>query len=257
MGYEAARDHRLLTAAEEVRLAQLIEAGVTGGDPTTLAAAERARRRMIECNLRLAMKMARQHRAPAHVDRDDMIQDAILGLERAVSDYDWRKGYRFSTYASWWIRHSIQTGLETTVGSVRVPAQRTQELHAALAEADGDVDRLCARLGATFAVSSMMSLDRTPAGGDGQSLGDRVVAIDGDPLEQVVAKSDRAAVAHLLTALDETNRYVVARRFGLGGREPASFAELGSELGVSPEAARRRVLRALKRLEPVATELAA
>ena len=261
MGYDTLRDHELLSPAEEVILAQRMEAGRDNPDDADLvAAAADARRRMIECNLRLAMKMARSHRAPAYVDRDDMIQDAILGLERAVADFDWRRGYRFSTYASWWIRHAIQSGLENTVGSVRVPSQRTNELHRALAEADGDVAKLSDRLGATFAIASMASLDRVlgrDGDGDGAALGDRVASRDSDPLDQVLSKGDSDVVAQLMTSLDETNRYVVARRFGLGGDEPASFTELARELGVSPEAARRRVLRALKRLEPAALELAA
>jgi len=76
-----------------------------------------------------------------------MIQDAMLGLERAVEGFDWRQGYRFSTYASWRIRQAIQTGLEQTAGSVRMPAQRAQELYAALHQANGEVRALTPRLG--------------------------------------------------------------------------------------------------------------
>lgn len=257
MGYNAFRKHRLLSAIEEVELAQQIEAGrLAPEDPDAVRRGQLARRQMIESNLRLAMKMARKHRAPDHVDREDMIQDAMIGLERAVEDFDWRRGYRFSTYASWWIRQAIQTGLEQTAGPVRIPAQRSQELHTALREADGNLAELSPRLGATMAMASIASLDAASAQG-GAGLGERVESDDDDPLDHVISANDRSVAHKLMAALDETNRYLVARRFGFGGSDPATFAELANELGVSPEAARRRVMRALKRLEPAAAALAA
>lgn len=257
MGYEAFGKHHLLSAEEEVALAQQIEAArLSPGDQAAARRGRLARRKMVESNLRLAMKMARAHRAPDHVDREDMIQDAMLGLERAVKDYDWRKGYRFSTYASWWIRQAIQSGLEQTAGPVRIPAQRAQELYAALYQANGDVAELTPRLGATMAMASMASLDMR-IGGDGVGLGDRVASGEIDPLDRLISVNDHVVARGLMDSLDDTNRYLVARRFGFDGAEPATFSELAAELGVSPEAARRRVIRALKRLEPVAAALAA
>lgn len=139
---------QILSATEEITLAQQIEAAqLVPDDARHVAKGWLARRTMVESNLRLAMKMARAHRAPDHVDREDMIQDAMLGLERAVEGFDWRQGYRFSTYASWRIRQAIQTGLEQTAGSVRMPAQRAQELYAALHQANGEVRALTPRLG--------------------------------------------------------------------------------------------------------------
>ena len=257
MGYEAFGKHHLLSATEEVALAQQIEAARLSLDDAAVVHKGRvARRTMVESNLRLAMKMARAHRAPDHVDREDMIQDAMIGLERAVEDFDWRRGYRFSTYATWWIRQAIQTGLEQTAGSVRIPAQRSQELYAALHQSNGDVGELTPRLGATMAMASMASLDMR-IGGEGSGLGDRVASVDADPLDHVITANDHVVARELMASLDDTNRYLVARRFGFDGAEPATFSELADELGVSPEAARRRVVRALKRLEPVAAALAA
>ena len=260
MGYNSFRKHHLLSADEEVELTQQIEAArLAPDDVRAVRNGQDARRRMVESNLRLAMKMARKHRAPDHVDREDMIQDAMIGLERAVEDFDWRRGYRFSTYASWWIRQAIQTGLEQTAGSVRIPAQRSQELHAALHQTNGNLAELSPRLGATMAMASMSSLDApmhrctdAPMG-----LGERVAGGDVDPLDHVISANDRSAAHELMATLDDTNRYLVSRRFGFGGNDPATFSELALELGVSPEAARRRVIRALKRLEPAAAALAA
>jgi len=257
MGYDAVREHHLLSAEEEVLLAQALEAARDfPGDRVLEQAAREARTRLIESNLRLAMKMARKHRAPEHVDREDMIQDAMLGLERAVEGFDWRRGFRFSTYASWWIRQSIQTGLEQTSGSVRIPAQRSQELHTALHHANGNVAELSSRLGWTMAMASMASLDKETSDA-GADLGDRVPAKGHDPLQQIITANDRSVARELLASLDDTNRYLVTRRFGFDGMDPATFTEIAAELGVSPEAARRRVLRALKRLEPAAAALAA
>ncbi|MFT4597223.1 MAG: RNA polymerase primary sigma factor [Paracrocinitomix sp.] len=257
MSYDTFRKHYLLNAQEEVELTQQIEAArLAPGDVKAVRNGHDAHRRMVESNLRLAMKMARKHRAPDHVDREDMIQDAMIGLERAVEDFDWRRGYRFSTYASWWIRQAIQTGLEQTAGSVRIPAHRSQELHAALHQTNGNLSELSPRLGATMVMASMSSLD-APMAGDGAGLGERVAAGDVDPLDHVILANDRLVVHELVATLDDTNRYLVSRRFGLGGNDPATFTELAQELGVSPEAARRRVIRALKRLEPAAAALAA
>ncbi len=257
MGYDAVREHHLLSAEEEADLAQKIEAARNSPeDPSAVRAALDARKRLIESNLRLAMKMARKHRAPEHVDREDMIQDAMLGLERAVDGFDWRRGFRFSTYATWWIRQSIQTGLEQTSGAVRIPAQRAQELHAALHHVNGNVAELSSRLGWTMAMASMGSLDRETSD-SGARLGDQLSARGSDPAQQVITANDRTVARELLATLDETNRHLVARRFGFDGMDPATFAEMAAELGVSPEAARRRVVRALKRLEPAAAARAA
>lgn len=257
MGYDAVREHHLLSAEEEVDLAQKIEAARTcPGDPSAKRAALDARTLLIQSNLRLAMKMARKHRAPEHVDREDMIQDAMIGLERAVERFDWRRGFRFSTYATWWIRQSIQTGLEQTSGSVRIPAQRTQELHAALHDANGNVAELSPRLGWTMAMASMASLDKETSDA-GAGLGERVAATGSGPLQQLIIANDQTVARELLATLDETNRHLVERRFGFDGMDPATFTEIAAELGVSPEAARRRVIRALKRLEPVAAAFAA
>ena len=248
MGYDVVREHLLLSAEEEADLAQKIEAVRTfPNDPSVKKIALDARKRLIESNLRLAMKMARKHRAPEHVDREDMIQDAMLGLERAVEGFDWRRGFRFSTYASWWIRQSIQTGLEQTSGSVRIPAQRAHELHAALHHTNGNVAELSPRLGRTMAMASMASLDKVTSD-SGAGLGDRVPATGSDPLQQLIIANDQTVARELLASLDETNRYLVERRFGFDGRDPATFTEIARRTGDDVNALKTRYYRAIQRI---------
>jgi RNA polymerase primary sigma factor len=267
MTYNTRAGHDLLSAADEVRLAKLLEQGRAAavrldageadpGDVELIAAAKRARHRFIEANLRLAMSMAHKLPAPPHVDRQDMIQDAMLGLDRAVDGFDWRRGFRFSTYASWWIRQSVQQGLERTAAPVKIPTQRVIQLQNTLRDAGGDARQLPSKLATALRLSTMASLDAGVADGGG-SLADMVAAPGADPLEQLLAERDRASVAALLGSLDPMNRHAVARRFGLDGHEPASFKEIAHEMQISPEAARRRVLRSLKSLRPAATRLAA
>ena len=142
MGYQSTTP--LLTADDEVALAKRIEAGRAAterlaaghpepGDDTVAADGRDAKRHFIEANLRLALSMAGKTRTPSHVDREDVVQDAMIGLEVAVERFDWRRGYKFSTYATWWIRRLIQQGLENTASTVRVPSHKVSELRSTLA----------------------------------------------------------------------------------------------------------------------------
>ena len=138
-------DHRaLLTAADERWLAQAIETGRAArtrlangtdvpGDAELVEEGERARHHFIEANVRLVQSIANRFSVPAHLDREDIVQDGMIGLEKAVEKYDWRRGYKFSTYATWWIRQSIQRGLEASATTIRIPGHRTRELRNAVA----------------------------------------------------------------------------------------------------------------------------
>ena len=259
------RSEPLLTPAGEVELAKRIEIGAAAearvragtGDDTDRAAAaagRRARRRVIEANLRLVISIAARTRIPAHVDRDDLIQDGMIGLVRAVDKFDWRKGYRFSTYATWWIRQSIQRGLERTAGTITIPAHRSSELRTALAGVEGDPSRLPAPLASVAAMSQLDSLDR-PLGDGDATVADLAADDTAGPDVEVEESTERRAVRSLLDSLDPMTAELVAARFGLDGSEPATFTAIASELGVSPEAVRRRINRALARLRPDAVHL--
>ena len=112
----------LLTAADERHLAKAIEAGRRArrrldaggghdGDPELVVEGDQARSHFIEANLRLVQSIANKFSLPPHLDREDLVQDGMIGLDKAVEKFDWRRGYKFSTYATWWIRQSIQRGL--------------------------------------------------------------------------------------------------------------------------------------------------
>ena len=265
--YKIGRSATLLTAANEQRLAASIEAGleadsrISAGeshadDHAVSATGRAARRRFIEANLRLVLSTAGKMRAPRHVDRQDMIQDGMLGLERAVDKFDWRRGYKFSTYATWWIRQGIQRGLENTAGTVRIPAHRTSEIHMALAQVDGDYSQLPEKLAAIASMANVGSLDRPTLDGD-STLGDAIS--DGDiAVEDIVTRAgEKAAVHRLIERLDGTTKRALIFRFGLDGDRPMTYAQVGAKLGVGPEAARQRINRALRDLRGPATALAA
>jgi RNA polymerase primary sigma factor len=226
------------------------------GDHDTAIRGQRARRTFIESNIGLVLSIANKMRAPDHVDREDMIQDGMIGLERAVDKFEWRKGYKFSTYATWWIRQGIQRGMENTASTVRVPAHRSYELHGALAAVDGDYARLPDKLAYIAAITATASLDQPQMDGDA-TVGDTIAGAAPLPDETVVRQDLQSAVHGLLDNLDATTRYALERRFGLQGHDQSTFAEIGIELGVGAEAVRRRVQRALKILRGPALAIAA
>jgi RNA polymerase primary sigma factor len=256
----------LLTAADERWLAQAIEAGRAArmlladgtdvaGDVELVEEGERARLHFIEANVRLVQSIANRFNVPAHLDRDDIVQDGMIGLEKAVEKYDWRRGYKFSTYATWWIRQSIQRGLEASATAIRIPAHRTRELRNAVVSSTASGRRLDDELAMIDMLSQLESMDR-PIGDGPDTLGTLVASDDEGPDEAAERNVAREQIDALLDHLDDTSAFAVAARFGLRGHEPATFAVIAEELGVTPQAVRRRVERAIAKLrthaEPVA-----
>jgi RNA polymerase primary sigma factor len=262
-------DHRaLLSAADERWLAQAIEAGRAAqhrldgcgthrdGDVELVAEGQRARHHFIEANVRLVQSIANRFSVPAHLDRDDIVQDGMIGLEKAVEKYDWRRGYKFSTYATWWIRQSIQRGLEASANTIRIPGHRTRELRTAIAASTTSGNRLDDDLAMIDMLSQLESMDRSI--GDGaDTLGTLVAGDDEGPDEAAERRIAREQIDALLEHLDDTSAFAVAARFGLRGREPATFAVIAAELGVTPQAVRRRVERAIVKLRVHAEPIAA
>ncbi len=202
------RDHRaLLTAADERWLAQAIEAGREArirlgnntpidGDSELIAEGERARHHFIEANVRLVQSIANRFSVPVHLDRDDIVQDGMIGLEKAVEKFDWRRGYKFSTYATWWIRQSIQRGLEASATTIRIPGHRTRELRTAIAATTTTGARLDDDLAMIDMLSQLESMDR-PIGEGSDTLGTLVASSDEGPDEaaerRVAREPDRCA----------------------------------------------------------------
>ena len=249
---EAGR-YPLLRPVEEIELAKRIEKG-------DLAAKDR----MINSNLRLVVSIARRYQGQG-LALGDLIQEGMLGLIRAVEKFDWRKGFRFSTYATLWIRQAIQRGLENTSRTIRLPvhvAQRARkvgrverELATKLGhEPSNEEIALAAELPLEEVIEirkaerAIASLDK-PVGEDGDtSLGD-LLAIQTPSVDEEVQDAFRSeALQTAIAELPEPERNVIEMRFGAGDSEPQTLSQAGKRLGVSTERARQIEERALKRL---------
>ncbi|MDX6368657.1 MAG: polymerase primary sigma factor [Gaiellaceae bacterium] len=245
--------HKLLTAAEEVTLAKSIERG----DPV-------AKRRMIESNLRLVVSIAKGYRGLG-VPFLDLIQEGTLGLNRAVEKFDWRRGYKFSTYATWWIRQSVQRAVANHARTIRVPVhvvERQQKLSRAarrlevelgreatkdeLAEATGlPIQHVDEALGAAQA---SVSLNQTVGADDEGELGDLFADREAaDPFDEAEESLRRQGVRRALDALPERERRILELRFGFEG-EPWTLEAIGHELDLTRERVRQLEGQALARL---------
>jgi RNA polymerase sigma factor (sigma-70 family) len=271
----------LLTKADEMRLGQIIQEGqaaqATMGSGEKLsskqrrelrrkmAAGEKATTEFINANLRLVVSVARKYQWSG-LPLGDLIQEGNLGLIHAVEKFDWRKGFKFSTYATWWIRQSIGRAVENTAHTVRVPAHVGDEIRRARrlqAEMEVRLGRpptlteLAEALGTTeTAVSELFRYDTDPmsldvaVGEDGDtSLGDLVVNRSAEtPFEAVASSLLPAEVARFLARLSDEERQVLELRYGLDRGEPRTQGEVGQALQLTAERVRRIERDALGKL---------
>ncbi len=246
----------LLNAAEERELAQIIEAGVDArkrleaGESSpelrrAVAKAASAKDRFIRANLRLVVSVARRYPLPPAMDLLDLIQEGNLGLEHAVDKFDWRKGFKFSTYATFWIRQAIGRALDQKASLVRLPGDRSASLRAALRQVSGDADELDDEHARLHRLATPTSLDRTVGDDDSNELVDLIADDKPGPEAQVLASAEESMVTDLLDVLDPRARFAVEQRFGIHDGRKRSYREVGDELGVTAEAARRLVKRAV------------
>jgi RNA polymerase primary sigma factor len=247
------RRYPLLTAEEEIELAKRIERGDL-----------EAKERMINSNLRLVIAQARRYQGQG-LSLGDLIQEGMLGLIRAVEKFDWRKGFKFSTYGVLWIRQAIQRGLHNSGRTIRIPVHIGQrerkvskverELAAELSRDPTDAEIAAAAelpedqvREAREVKRSLASLDQR-VGEDGETaLGDLLSSERPRPEDEVGDALADAQVREVVGRLPEQERKVVALRFGLAGTEPRSPREAASELGISAERVRRLEEQALERL---------
>ena len=263
----------LLNAVQERELSQKIEAGreaagrlASGADLTrsertalkrAVREAERARDFFIRANLRLVVSIARRYPLPPGMDLLDLIQEGNLGLEHAVEKFDWRKGFKFSTYATFWIRQAIGRALDQKANLVRLPSERSAQLRAALRAVSGEGDELDDELAHLHRLATPTSLDRT-IGDDGeQELVDLIPDSVPGPEQVVVERAREELVVGLLDGLEPRAKLAVEHRFGLVDGRKHSFREIGEQLGVTAEAARRIVKRAVDELKDDAARIAA
>ena len=248
----SAMKYPLLTGPEEIELAKRIEKG-------DLAAKEK----LINSNLRLVIKFARRYQGHG-LDLGDIVQEAMLGLIRAAEKFDWRRGYKFSTYAVLWIKQSIQRGLDNSGRAVRIPAH--------IAQRERTVNRITAQLTTKLdreptdeevAKEAKLPLDEVMATrdltrvttsldtpiGDGDTTFGELHAEETAPLEdEVLEREQELAVDAALAKLPEKERRIIKARFGTGGRPERALREAAREVGVTQEQARRLEERALARL---------
>ena len=246
----------LLTADEERELSQTIERGrdaqarLDAGERgrelrKAVAAAAAAKDRFIRANLRLVVSIARRYPLPPSMELLDLIQEGNLGLEHAVDKFDWRKGFKFSTYATFWIRQAIGRALDQKASLVRLPGDRSASLRAALRQASGDGEELDDESARLYRLTTPTSLDRPVGDDDGSELVDLLAADIPTPEQVLLEREDEDTLNDLLAVLDTRARYAVEQRFGLTDGRKRSYREVGEELGVTAEAARRLVKRAV------------
>jgi RNA polymerase primary sigma factor len=253
-------DGPLLTAAEERELARRKDQGD-----------EWAKRRLIECNLRLVMSITRNY-VNSGVPLLDLIQEGNLGLIRAVEKFDYRMGYKLSTYATWWIRQAVTRAIADQGRTIRLPVHVVDQVRRVMrarrvltqklnrdplpaeiaAESGFEVKRVHELLDL---VEDPVSLE-TPVG-DGDSMyGDMLEDENSDQPDAVLAELLRGTeLKTALNGLNERMRHVLELRFGLGGELPKTLEEVGSELGVTRERVRQLESRALRELQAAAPDL--
>jgi RNA polymerase primary sigma factor len=245
--------HPLLTAAEEVVLAKRIERG----DPA-------AKERMINSNLRLVVSIAKRYRGHG-VPFLDLIQDGVIGLNRAVEKFDHRKGFKFSTYATWWIRQAVQRSIAGQSRTIRVPThvhERRQTLTRHQRRLEAELDRpptheeLAEATGLTLTnveealavPEARVSLSQRVGSGEETELGDLFADEHADdPGELAEEALRRRAVRLALADLPERERRILELRFGIDC-EPRSLEAIGAELGLTRERIRQLEAAALAKL---------
>jgi RNA polymerase primary sigma factor len=242
----------LLTREQEVELAKRIEAGDL-----------EAKEKLINSNLRLVLKFARAYQGHG-VPFPDLVQEAMLGLIRAAEKFDYRKGFKFSTYAVLWIRQAIQRGLDNTGRQVRIPAhvaQRERKINRISNElavelnrdaTDEEVaERAQVSLDEVLAVRDLTkvttSLD-TPVGEGDTTLGELQAGQAPGVEEQVLEDEQERAVEAALATLPDQHRQVIQLRFGTGGRETLSLSETAQRLGLTQKIVKELEEQGLRKL---------
>jgi RNA polymerase nonessential primary-like sigma factor len=247
----------LLTAEEEVKYSRM-----------ALQGNEEGRRRMIECNLRLVVKIARRY-LNRGLPLLDLIEEGNIGLIRAVEKFDPERGFRFSTYATWWIRQTIERGLMNQTRTIRLPIHVVKEINIYLRAAreltqkldhEASPEEIAKLLDRPLEeVKKMLRLNEritsvdVPMGADTDKPLLDAIQDTNHPEPSMLLQDEnmRDNIDKWLSQLNEKQREVVERRFGLHGHDTATLEEVGNEIGVTRERVRQIQLETLKRLREI------
>jgi len=273
----------LLTAEDEVRLAKAIETGRKAQsalenetDPTKrrqlrqmVRAGEEARQTFIRANLRLVVSIAKRY-SRARLPFLDLVQEGNLGLIRAVEKFEYRKGFKFSTYATWWIRQAITRAIADKSRTIRVPVHMMDTINQ-MQTAEANLTKKLGRQpnDAELAEESGLTVEKIiiarkvapepisifePVGEDNTTLGDFIEDVDAAaPFELIASKLNIEQLRHVLDRLNERERTIIEMRYGLGEREPATLDEVGRHFNVTRERIRQIEAKALAKMRHPST----
>ena len=246
----------LLVKDDERKLAQTIEQGreaqarLDAGERNPrlrvqVREAAEAKERFIRANLRLVVSVAKKYPLPTGMELLDLVQEGNLGLNRAVEKFDWRKGFKFSTYATFWIRQSIGRALDQKANLVRLPGERAASLRAAVRQATGGGEELDPEHALLHRLTSLTSLNATVGDDNNSELMDLQSDTGPGPEDLALVADQTATLAELLEELDDRSRFAVEMRYGLIDGRKHSYREIGEVLGLTSEAIRRIIGRSL------------